>query len=419
MTRPKLPTTIEPQTLDKIGRHLERNLNFFVGQDGRKIVGNGPEIMLLVKLDRFARLVLETDFAPFRIRGDMREVPLSNTDKFGGNRIVRPLRYTKTASPYSLSSGTEELAAIMRTFRAASKLFDTSNQAANQLLHAPHIRLLLDTFFHHRIGSYLGGNIELPIDFEGRIRADVYNDFVAQFRRTMRDSKSLRQEWRNWNLGSHENVANLSDYLDRLFANHGSLTVLHLRLFHARVRANLVTAPVEAQHRDLAALRACRALFFDRMRRKPALFTDDPGYVWAILPSLEGGYHLHLTLLFNTVALCRVVDDKRVEAEQFGVALQSHADQVGAYWVQMATDGRGSYLSGDANAALYGPGWVHGEVRADDPVRPEKLKETLGYLAMRRALVRLKSEPPGAYFGMPERKARVPRRLVRGGARSE
>jgi hypothetical protein len=84
----------------------------------------------------------------------------------------------------------------------------------------------------------------------------------------------------------------------------------------------------------------------------------------------------------------------------------------------MATGGQGSYLRGDANAVLYGPDWVHGEVLADDPERPEKLKETLGYLAMRRVLVRLKNEPPGQYFGLPERKARSSRRSVMGGARA-
>jgi hypothetical protein len=37
----------------------------------------------------------------------------------------------------------------------------------------------------------------------------------------------------------------------------------------------------------------------------------------------------------------------------------------------------------------------------------------LGYLAMRRGLVRLQNEPDGAYFGMPERKPRAPRRSIR------
>jgi len=408
----KLPTFTEQETLAALGQYLERSLNFRPNPVGR-IIPDGLNIGLLATLDRFARLALETDLAPFRISWQ----PVSVHDVTGWNQRVRRQHYIKIATPNSFCRATEKLARIMRQFRASSTIFISSDQAANQLLHAPHIRLLLDVFFSHPISDNLGNTISKRVDSNERVRAEVYNDFEAQFRRAMRDSKSLRQACHNWNLGSRENAANLSRYLDRLFETHGSLTVLHLRLFHANERANLITSPVEAQIQDLQMLRACRTRFFDRMRRKPALFTDDPGYVWAILPSLEGGYDLHLTLLFDTIALQKVLDDKRVEAEQFGTVLQRHADQVGMYWVDVATRGQGSYLCGDTTPTLYGPDWVHGEVSAGDAKR-EKLEETLGYLAMRRALVRLKGEPPGEYFGMRERKARRPRRSVRSGGKA-
>ncbi|CAJ8828525.1 Uncharacterised protein [Burkholderia pseudomallei] len=416
MTRSKLPS-IDSQAFVELGRHLERNLRFHVGCDGREILGGGPEIVFLAMLDRLIRLVLETGFAPFRVSGTMRPMPVTVPDGFGRNqRVLRP-SYVKTAAPNSFCGATAELADIFsrRTLRAGLTIFQQTDLFADQLLHAPHIRLLLDTFFRHPVSEHLGGNIELPVGSWGRILAEEYNDFVAQLRRAIHGSKSLRQDWHNWNLGSRENAANLPVYLDNLFAKHGEVTVLHLRLFHARERANLVTSPVDEQLRDLQMLRACRAKLFDRMRRKHALFTDDPGYVWAILPSLEGGYALHLTLLFSTAALRKVLDDKRVEAEHTGTVLRRHVDQIGMYWVDVATLGHGSYMSGDTTAALYGPDWVQGEVGADERSKREKLKETLGYLAMRRALVRLKNEPPGQYFGLPERKARSPRRLMAGG----
>lgn len=56
---------------------------------------------------------------------------------------------------------------------------------------------------------------------------------------------------------------------------------------------------------------------------------------------------------------------------------------------------------------------MHGEVRPHDTRRRQKLQETLGYLPMRRALVRLKNEPEGEYFGMRERRARALRRPAR------
>lgn len=408
----KLPTFAEQETIAALGHYLERSLNFRPNPAGR-IIPDGLQIGLLATLDRFARLALETNLAPFRISWE----PVSGRDVTGWNQRVRRQHYIKIAAPNSSCRATEELARIMRQFRSSSTIFISSDQVANQLLHAPHIRLLLDVFFSHPISINLGNTISMRVDGTDRIRADVYNDFVTHVRRAMRDRKSLSHEWHNWNLGSRENVANLSGYLDHLFAKQGNLSVLHLRLFHARERANLITSPPETQHQDLHMLRACRAKFFDRMRRKPALFTDDPNYVWAILPSLEGGYDLHLTLLFSTVALSRVLDDKRVEAEQPGMVLQSHADQVGRYWVDTATSGHGSYLCGDMTPALYGEDWVHGEVCAGD-ARHKKLEETLGHLAMRRSLVRLKNEPQGEYFGMRERRARRPRRSVRGGGRA-
>jgi hypothetical protein len=415
MNSQKLPTVTEIGALDELARYFERNLNFLVGPDGRARYASGPEIGLLAKLDRFVHRVLETSLAPFRITGSMRQAPVAVSDAIGWDRrVIRP-RYTKIAAPNSFCRATEEMASILRSLRVSSTIFVPWNKAANQLLHAPHLRLLLEVFSSHQISNcFGGGDIDLQIDDLGRIKAEVYNDFVSRFRQAVMISKSVRRECHNWHLGSRENVTNLAGYLDRLFVKHDSLTVLHLRLFHAKTRANLVTAPVEAQHRDLAALRACRAKFFDCMRRKPALFTDDPGYVWAILPSLEGGYDLHLTLLFSTVALRQVLDDMRVAAEQSGAVPRDHPDQVGAYWVEVATDSRGDYLRGDRQASLYGPDWVHGEVCADDGERRSKLKETLGYLAMRRALVRLKNEPPGQYFGMPERKARRCGRSIMG-----
>ncbi|KWA13940.1 hypothetical protein WT38_02760 [Burkholderia territorii] len=226
----------------------------------------------------------------------------------------------------------------------------------------------------------------------------------------MHDRKLLRRERFNWNLGSLENLMRLHAYLDDLFAPPlSNLTVLHFRL--------LCDPVVEGGHRsDLRLLRDCRAKLFDRMRRNLALFPSKPGFVWAIVPSADGRFHLHLTLLFDTAAMRKQRDDKRVESELAGMALQDHADLIGTYWVEGVTEGRGRYYRADSTGNLYDREWVHGEVRADDTERRDRLKRTLGYLAMRRALVRLSNEPAGEYFGMRERKARSARRPSRCGA---
>jgi len=415
MNSPKPTRIIEPQILSRLGQHLERSLNFRVDQDGGEITSESLDIGLLARLDSIVWLSLETSLAPFVIREVMRDEGVGAEYTGDGQFSASLPALFKVASPNTWSPVTVKLAAFLLQILHALWPFDPSGLAAKQLLFAPHLRLLLEVFFDHPVKQCHGKNVGHSFRNTERLQADVYNDFVVQFRQAMLARKLLRRERHNWDFGSRENIANLNVYLDDLFARHPSLTVLHLRLFHARERANLITAPVEDQHRDLKALRASRTLFFDRMRRKPALFTDDPRHIWAILPSLDGGYDLHLTLLFDTAALQKVLDDKKVEAEQAGTIWEDHADQAGAYWVKVATSGRGSYLRGDRCLWLYGPDWVHGEVRADDFARREKLKETLGYLALRRALVRLKNEPPGEYFGMPERKERAPRRSLKRG----
>ncbi|AXF09655.1 hypothetical protein CUJ91_00200 [Paraburkholderia graminis] len=322
---------------------------------------------------------------------------------------------TRTAHPNTWSTVAEEMAYILNVMSAHQLLFSASHPATGQLLLAPHLRLLMDVFFSHPICMCLDRDINGPVDLSGRIRAEVYNDFVDRLRAAMRSQKSLRHELHNWNLGSRQNDANMGAYLDGLFAERPSLTVLHIRLFHSKERLNLLTASAADLHRELQTLRACRTQFFDRLRRKPALFTVNPGYVWAIMPSLEGGYDLYLTLLFDTADLQKVLDDKVVEANLIGAVLRDHADQIGWYWVTAATEGKGAYIRSDQNPWVYGRDAVHGEVCASDALRRARLKEMLGHLAMRRALVRLKDEPLGEYFGMRERKARASRRSVRGG----
>jgi hypothetical protein len=400
--------------------YLGRNLTFRIHQAGRGsplLFGlEHLEIPLLTQLDDFVWQSLRTHMPPFYTVDAKRAGWVQEIGPYGSLCSVRRLRDAVRAEPNSWFRGAGKLADHYGRIRRISDAFGPTTPAAGQLAYAPHLALLMDLYFKHSVRLCDGRNDEVDDDSR-RIGAEVYNDFVAEFRAAMFAKKLLRRELHNWGWSSQENVANLHTYLDNLLAKRGSLTVLHLRLSHTSEQAGAIPVSVDDQRRDLHALRTARTVFFDRMRRKPALFTDEPRYIWSILPSLDGRYDLHLTLLFDTAGLQKVLDDRRGEAEQTGVPLEDHADQVGAYWVQAATGGRGSYLRGDRDTWLYGSDWVHGEVRDDDAGRREKLKETLGHLAMRRALLRLKNEPPGEYFGMSQRNPRRSRSSGNGGAK--
>ena len=404
---------ILPRNDPRFAAHVSSSLNFCVGL-GRGAVLDGPDIWQLAKLDAFVRLALETASAPFFVDETESWGWGEEKDWHGHIRAVRQRIYARHAIANPSVPAARELAAFLPILLWRTTIFDSIYQCTNRLLYAPHIRMLSDVFLTHAIARYYRDNrIDTTVDRVDPDVAETYNHFVACFRRTMLTHRLLRRELHNWGSGSRENVSSLDAYLDDLFARNenGSVTVLHLRLSHREACTSSAVPMLERQRCDLQLLRKARTLFFDRMRRKPALFTDAPGYVWAIMPLVNGSYELHLTLLFNSAALRKVLDDKRVEAEQAGTTRQDHADLVGAYWVETGTGGLGGYRRGDQCIRLYDPAvWVHGEVRADDGPRRAALREALGYLARRRSLVRLESEFPGEYFGLRERKARRSRR---------
>lgn len=400
--------------LSGIAEQTERNLNFLHAPDGQNFIRSGPDIASLERLDRFVWLSLEASLPPFRVERAKRWQSGFEPGEDGRWRSVSGWGTVRVPVPNEADSVSKELALLASAFRNAATLLDLSCPSAAQLRYAPHIQLLIQTLRSHALSKFLNTKLNEQLDRSGRIVAELYNDFVAAFRQSMLKRKLLRREMHNWRLGSIENEANLRAYLDDRFAQHECLTVLHLRLFHARERANLIASAQEARTRDLGALRESRTRFFDRMRRKPSLFTDSPGRVWSIIPSLEGGHELHITLLFDSVALQKTIDDYTVASEQAGQPPMSYADRIGKYWVETATRGAGDYRSVDRDDWLYGGNWVHGDVRRDDVRRREKLTETLGYLAMRRALVRLRCEPPGEYFGMSARATRASRRANMG-----
>ncbi|SCV02148.1 conserved hypothetical protein [Cupriavidus necator] len=409
MNKSKVSRTTDLQRLYRHASHVD---DFLINRDDPESNLSSPEIRLLAKLDRFVWLSLETEFSPFSIQGGAERIMTGQQNEHGH---LLP----KTASLNQLFVSRELGRDLVSSLPRALEAIATDKTAANQLRYAPHIQLLLEVFLGHPLRSCKPFKKDWPIGQMGEIMAEVHNDFVAQFRKAMLARRLLRRELHNWNWGSQENLDNLNFCLDDLFDRHGNLTILHLRLFHDKNRANLISASVEDQYRDFHALRACRTKFLDRMRRKRALFPDKPGYIWSIIPSLEGGYELHLTLLFDTATLRKLHVAKHTEATQAGAVLEDHADQVGKYWVSVATGGRGSYLPGDRDIRQNGRDWVHGEVSADDTLQREKLKNALGYLVTRRALVRLKNEPEGEYFGMRERKSRAAHQLVKEGEKGK
>ncbi|VWC75920.1 hypothetical protein BLA9940_04451 [Burkholderia aenigmatica] len=405
MNSQKSINPIVPRALPGFAQHVNRNLSFRIAPNAIHAILDGSDISRVEMLDHFVQLVLERSQAPFFINKAMHR----GRDGEEGYGV-----------PNSSDPVARELASRLTVLMSAIGALYPSNPNPHRLCSAPHLELLWNTFLEHPIRVYQGDSSIFMRN--GRVRLDAaeqYNDFIALLRQRLTEERQLKSSLHNWSWGSRENVANLKIYLDNLFDKYGSVTVLHLRLSAATTPIGVKSTSVDESQYYFDLLRKSRACFFDRIRRKPALFTNEPEYVWSIIPLVDGTYELHLTLLFSTVALQKVLDDKRVEANLTGTPCANHADQVGAYWIAVGTEGRGSYRQSDQIPGVYDPDvWVHGVIHADETSRRKSLVDALSYLALRRTLIRLASEPLGKYFGFPERKPRRSRRSAGGRANS-
>lgn len=70
--------------------------------------------------------------------------------------------------------------------------------------------------------------------------------------------------------------------------------------------------------------------FFDNMRNKPSLFDDLVGYIWKLECGELGHDHFHVLLFFTND---RLKNDYH------------RAKQIGEYWVNVITKGRGRYFN--------------------------------------------------------------------------
>ncbi|BBB66549.1 hypothetical protein UNDYM_2296 [Undibacterium sp. YM2] len=117
-----------------------------------------------------------------------------------------------------------------------------------------------------------------------------------------------------------------------------------------------------------------RKRFFTNVKGKPSLFKELVGYVWSIECGHVAGYHLHVMLFFN------------------GAKVQKHqflAQEIGQYWADSITQGRGYFENCNLNEKKYGDDWAMGEVNYWDSAKREKLRYTMQYFCKTNQLVQV------------------------------
>ncbi len=249
---------------------------------------------------------------------------------------------------------------------------------------------MLDFFFEWYRRHPISDNA-LALEHDDPKSVQLFDDFVMTLRLEAVKSK-LKAKVNDWESTRSHNRDRVINFEKLLFKRHGRLMVVRLDFnYHSAVfnkdeiekiiRNNSVMkqrdiddyfAGTDLQKKDvingkiaLEEVQRDRTRFFANMKGKPSLFEYLVGYLWRIECSREGGYHLHLVLFF---------DGSEVQKHEY------YAQQIGKYWRDVITKGRGYFYNCNLNRRRYGKKWALGEVNHDDKIKRENLLRAMLYL---------------------------------------
>lgn len=223
-----------------------------------------------------------------------------------------------------------------------------------------------------------------------RLGVDLFNDFVTTMRKNAMASK-LKKKVADWDSKPKKNMQRLVKFEAALFKRCARVMAIRLDFYYHR--ANFTPSEIEriivetatqkerdqADYRagqDLSATRVIegrialeevqndRKRLFTNMKGKPSLFEHLVGYVWCIECGRSAGYHLHVLLFFD------------------GSEVQKHeyiAQEIGGYWANVITKGRGYFENCNRKKAEYGDFWALGAIDHWDAGKRGKLNNVLNY----------------------------------------
>lgn len=335
----------------------------------------GPLIGLLGHLDEFVWAAIQEPEPPYYIEGRTLK---SRRRVFSNDQRSHDLRISPWDSLYGAVTKVPEV-------------------WAPNLRFAPHLELLFKTYQEHPISAVGASQGPRGLFAGQRSNAAIFNDFCAVFRRQMIDKKLLSAERNNWGLSGTENLKRLKHYLEDFTDSLPSTTAYHFWLHHTSDLLDLRSATQTQNRASLDALIKCRSTFFNGFDRNRTLFPVKPGYVWSVEPHIQEGWGLRLTLLWSSQVLPSTEID-----------VNAHAHEIGKYWVALASKGQGKYWLQRIDQNLIGRSFAPSKYH--DNLRLQAFMRSLEPLAMRNALVRIRNQPEGKYFGTPQIKRRGPRR---------
>jgi hypothetical protein len=222
--------------------------------------------------------------------------------------------------------------------------------------------------------------------FDGVRYADSFNELIKRVsdRVKSREFKE-RERWRRKN--AERNEENVLEMNEEMYRVRSRWLILVLTLNYKKECRRWITLDEIQKHRDK----------FFAARRYNNLMEGIENYVWAIEQGEKTGFHLHVILYYSA-------------KHQRDVWL---AQQVGEYWANVVTEGKGAYWNSNARKAFHerrGHGIGTGQIDRKDGLKRESLRKNLLYLAKASQYLMIKGDDRVRTFGM----GRVPGKLKSG-----
>ncbi|MBO7934256.1 inovirus-type Gp2 protein [Burkholderia pseudomallei] len=239
--------------------------------------------------------------------------------------------------------------------------------------------------------------------------SELFNDFVTTMRREAVATR-LKKRIFDWNGKFEESSDRLVKFEAELFREYARLMVIrldfnyHKAIFTDKEVEDLCAELVERKECDLddylagadisvpgtiegrivlEEVQKDRKRFFANMKGKPSLFKHLVGYVWRIEYTPGAGYHMHVMLFF---------DGEHVEKHEY------YAQEIGCYWRDVITQGRGYFENCNRKKSDYGDNWALGRIDHWDYAKRDKLRKAMQYFCKTSQIVQVVPYPKCRLF---------------------
>ncbi|AFL72651.1 Protein of unknown function (DUF3296) [Thiocystis violascens DSM 198] len=193
----------------------------------------------------------------------------------------------------------------------------------------------------------------------GMTGGEIFNALVNSIRTEARRFRIKQKIYRR-RKESIERFTEYCDYCNKLFEKYGRLSVLRLDLFYKKEFSNSVN--IQDVGKDL------NRLFSNRRSNK--LFANMCGYITKLEYGVEKGIHVHVIYFFDG-------SKRKNESHIY------HAKQIGEYWKETITKGRGEYWNCNKQASEFEKNGIRGigPINHDQTLlRENLLNRVIGYL---------------------------------------